>query len=365
MPDVQVPAVYSGTVQLATTYEELLENTLANSEALLDAFLDAPAPILAQILENQTANLEAILEGLGTTAQGILAALTQLPTLVQAAFEEFAEGNLVGGLEVLFDAVFELALFTTDTLLPPLQDAILGPLFNTVNAVAVLTDPANIFNGAFGLVGPVLATVLASAQAVEDVIEGDPDTLTALINAPATITDGLLNGFDFPGLLSPPDPVVLAGPIGFALDLRQQIADAITPEPLSAEAAVNELPADTKLVPLDVNPGPAPAVEESDEDATNGNGTVLEQPDTSSLTQDKQRKGPLSTVRNSFKATPGATADSAGESTARPQPIKSAVEGVTGTIKSVRDGVRDSLGLSPKAEKAEAADDKTEAADAE
>ncbi len=86
------------------------------------------------------------------------------------------------------------------------------------------------------------------------------------------------------------------GPIGFALELRQQIAVAIgAPEPpLASEAAVNELPADTKLVPLDVNPGPAPAVEESDAGTTNGNGTVLEQPDNSPLLQDKERRGPLS-----------------------------------------------------------------------
>lgn len=70
MPDVQVPAVYSGTVQLATTYEELLENTLANAQALLDTFLDAPAPILEQILANQSANFEALLEGLVTTGEG-------------------------------------------------------------------------------------------------------------------------------------------------------------------------------------------------------------------------------------------------------------------------------------------------------
>lgn len=217
-----------------------------------------------------------------------------MPALVQHALEEFAAGNLVEGLEILLGAVFDLASFTTDTLLPPIQNAIVGPLDNLANVVFVLTDPANIFNGGFALVGPVLATALASAQAVEDVIAGDPDALTALINAPATIADGLLNGFDFPGLLSPPDDVFLAGPIGFALELRQQIAVAIgAPEPpLASEAAVNELPADAKLVPLDVNPGPAPAVEESDADTTNGNGTVLKQPDNSPLLQDKERRGP-------------------------------------------------------------------------
>ena len=210
--------------------------------------------------------------------------------------------------------------------------------------------------------GPVVSTALATAQAVQDVIDGNPDVLTAVIDSPATITDGLLNGFvafeENEGLLT------AGGPIGFGLTMRQDIATALEPGPLvTSAAAVNAPPEGGKLVPLAVNSGPAPAVEESDEDATNGNGTVLEEPDTSSPSQDKERKRPLSKVINSFKATPGGTSDSAGEGAARPKPIKAAVEGVTGTINSVRDGIRDSLGLSPAQDKTEATDDEADAAD--
>src|SRR5262245_12222553 len=96
LPDIHVPAVYSGPVQLTTTYQELLDNTVANVQALVNEFLAAPAPILTQVLANQIANLQGIAQGAQDTVSQTLDALTvTVPGLVQEALAALAAGDLV------------------------------------------------------------------------------------------------------------------------------------------------------------------------------------------------------------------------------------------------------------------------------
>src|SRR5262245_49869145 len=132
LPDIHVPAVYSSSVHLTTSYQELIANTLDNAGALLDTFLSAPAPILTQILANQIASVQGIVAGVGGTVSDTLTALTvTVPTLLQEALAALAVGDLVTVTENLLAIPVELLVFpTTDNLIQPLADAFVNPLRN-------------------------------------------------------------------------------------------------------------------------------------------------------------------------------------------------------------------------------------------
>ncbi len=109
-----------------------------------------------------------------------------------------------------------------------------------------------------GKTGVAIQNIVNALNSAEP---GSGALLRALIAAPGTVADGVLNGFAlssttaFPGLLTPgdafdpkkPDP----GPVSLALGLARGLGAVLTPQP----AAVTNFraPENTRVVTIDVN----------------------------------------------------------------------------------------------------------------
>ncbi|KUI39060.1 outer membrane porin GjpA [Mycobacterium sp. GA-2829] len=187
LPEVKVanPAVQlSAAVDPIEAWLQVFETSGANLEKLADAWLQTPAPVLQQVLANQFGYLGelpdvgAIAEQIGTNLE---AALTSL----------FAED--LSTLEGDHGPVYDLLLHGIPGFIPPVVPADLAPLvqFSTSYLSGVL----------LGLVGPVVAPVLAlaaSTNAIVGNLTGDePDfeaALNTLVNTPAAMADAFLNG---------------------------------------------------------------------------------------------------------------------------------------------------------------------------
>lgn len=265
LPDVKVPAVAStAAVQLSASWQELIENTNTSIQALVNFYAEAPFPIVEQILKNQTANFDAIVEALGNTGNGLITALTEtLPATLQTATEALANGDVVGFVNGLVLATFApFVPLLTGGLPAALQQAFIGTIQNLVNVVAAVTDPGNLLLYVIGPAGPFINVIGASAVAAQNIIDSlnGGDVLTALIDAPATVLDGFLNGGYGPNLIDlifPGAPVTLTagglltllnvdtpplslpGPIASLVEIQRLIAQTLGWTPPTAAATAD------------------------------------------------------------------------------------------------------------------------------
>jgi hypothetical protein len=242
LPDVQVPSSHVMSVNLAAAinpieaWVQVVQGAVTNVGGLVDQVVASPFPVTGQLIDNQLANLSL----LGTTAQqtiqSLLSAAQALPTALQTSFQQLAAGQIV-------DAFNTLVLYSLQAALP-LVGGLGAAIQITQNAVQNLANvigviPDVILASGLGAIAPVVSTMTAGAQTVQDVIDavgtGDfAGALGTLINAPATLTGAFLNGYPtsfFPaGLLSPwTGSAFDSGPISIALALRDEIAGALFP----------------------------------------------------------------------------------------------------------------------------------------
>jgi hypothetical protein len=231
LPDIHVPnpAQVARSVELAAattsiTLGQVLQQAVTNAQALLTAFRENPAPILSQIAHNQATTLQNLMAGLQTTGGAISTALkTTVPPLLQAAFKDIEGGNVEGAIDNVLNATLATAFPITE-LIPTLSAAVTQPmtdLVNAINAVQVGGVLSPLSLAVTGLLGPVLSGAGAFGVAVDNVGNaigtGNPQAvLNAVVNGPAVILDGVLNGGYGPNLAAlaglPPDLItVLAG----------------------------------------------------------------------------------------------------------------------------------------------------------
>ena len=147
---------------------------------------------------------------LQTTDAAISTALkTTVPPLLQAAVNDLASGNLEGATDNVLNAILA-PVFPITGFIPAISAAFTQPLTNLVNAInavqvgGVLSPLAMAVTG---LLGPVLSGAGAFGVAVDNVgsaiAAGDPQAvLKAVVNGPAAIFDGVLNGGFGPDLSS-------------------------------------------------------------------------------------------------------------------------------------------------------------------
>ena len=330
-PDIQIaaPAVTTANVQLAADFATLFADTVANLQLVFDQAsfeydtgAEPPEPTTAVTF---TPVLQQIFFNTNDSIQSIIGAI----------IDAEAPGDIPSDL---IDAVVT---------------AITQPIENFLNVAGLVLSPEALRGLAIGLAGPLLSTVFATGEAIENVL--DPNTpedfVPALINFIPTIADGLLNGGygEVPEFLrpstAPPGAVVRPGGLLNRLEIggvppgSDVVLPGLASTLLTARDSIAE---ELGLVRAD-----PPALTLTT--VTGGEEKQLNNLDTQGTADTvNERKGPVKRILESFKATPGGTAGSLGESSARPRPIKAAVEGFTSTLKSVREGVRDSLGLSPK-----------------
>ncbi|WP_178357365.1 hypothetical protein [Mycolicibacterium hippocampi] len=211
-PAVQLAAIPS-PLQL---YPQVLVKSLTNVGGLFEQYFADPFPIIRATLANQA-----------------------------VAFEDALTSLQFGRLDEFFVAV-------ADFVLQPLKS--IGQGIGTVFSYfdLLVSQPGGreyLFNVAFSpLLNGIAATGLAIADVFEAITTFDVIGLVnAVINIPARIIDGVLNGvpgaefdhYPIPGLLTTEETSPAPGLISFAIFLDQSAGEAIAPE---APAAIDEWP---------------------------------------------------------------------------------------------------------------------------
>jgi hypothetical protein len=260
LPDVHLPALRTAEVDLAAAvnplelYSQVLQAALNNVGTLAENA--QPGVLIKQLLANG-------LNTVGTVGGGVATALTtQVPQLVQTAVTQLVAGNVAGATNALLQIPLAVGL--------PVLPALLNPLQSVANVIKAFTaDPLATELLLSGFIAPLISTPAAAATAIQNVIgavgSGNPMAVVgALLGAPATVVDGLLNGGYGPdlapltglagvivkagGLLSSSsltiDPngnivVGTGGPLAALQQVLQKIATAIAPPPAVKAAAAD------------------------------------------------------------------------------------------------------------------------------
>ncbi len=220
LPDIHLPnpAHVAASVELAAaalaatppSYAQVIQEAVANAQALLNTFRANPTPILSQVAQDQAATFQNLITALQTLGGATSTALTTtVPPLLQTAFNDLASGNVEGAIDNELNAVLA-PVFPITGVVPALSAALTQPLTNLVNAINAVEaggvlSPLSM--AVTGLLGPVLSGAGAFGVAVDNVGSaigaGDPQAaLNAVVNGPAVIMDGVLNGGFGPDLSS-------------------------------------------------------------------------------------------------------------------------------------------------------------------
>lgn len=382
LPDIHVPAISSAAVELNAltnpleAWAEVLGTAVNNIGAIGNTVLADPAPILSQAIANQLANAGIVSTAAQNAVNAVLDTLGALPTTLNAVTEQLRDGNLTGAMETITVALLPVVLTLTQPL-SAIGDVFNNTVQNFASAVEELTSPSWVVPVTIGITGPVLSTLnalTATAQAVVDAA-GENDfegVANALINAPANITNGFLNGHGtvlgfvtLPGLLTPSAGSVLkpAGPLGLLQDLRESVAEAIGATSGAARVGATgaALGSSANTVTLDVAKDGAPkatatdktdeatqdAVGSSTEASTGTEGTADESPDSaidkvSSMDPaDHSEAAPVvktNVVKDSLVAVPGKTGTT--PRSERTNPLKQVRNDIRSTVKNVTDGFK-------------------------
>ncbi|WP_211695600.1 PE domain-containing protein [Mycobacterium spongiae] len=238
------PAAAAGPFAVGGAYGDLLNNTSANLQGIGNTLFAEPAPFLSQFIANQQSYADIVGASLFSAGQDFGAGLAALPEAYVSAFDAFAAGDITGGVETLGLAYGNLLFTGLDFSQTPVDGSItvtgtLGDLLpittipgeiwqNMANLVQTVTDTS--INSVIALVDPsftmglplalgldLLGAPLVTAEAallsgttfVNAVQTGDAlGALGAIIDAPAVIADGFLNGeatlnLELPTSLSP------------------------------------------------------------------------------------------------------------------------------------------------------------------
>ena len=208
VPDIHLPSISTAAnnlvaltspLQLGDAYNQVLQAAIANIQGLIQNVADDPTPILSQMVANQAASLSTLASALQTTGSAAATTLTtQVPALLQTALGQLSASNVTGAVNTLLEIPLAIAAPALG-LLPALQQIITQPITNLVNVIKAVTDPINAPLEIVGLVAPLISTTGATGVAFQNVVDalgtGDIQKVAnAVLTAPATIADGLLNG---------------------------------------------------------------------------------------------------------------------------------------------------------------------------
>jgi hypothetical protein len=291
IPDIHVPAlnVSSAAVELAALanpiegWINILPHTVNNLLSLSTVIRADPAPILRQLIANQTGYAQTLATGFTGAGQALLDyATATVPAALNAIVADISQGNVVGAAGELNNVIGSLLLVGF-----PMFDVLAIPgqiTDNLTNVVHALTGLQTLLPLVSGVLGPVEGTVtvagIAGQAFVDAMGSGDPVTaFSAVINAPAALTDAFINGYTsedgqttFPGLLSisPQNPFGAGIVQALSVSLPQAIATALGATPpytsqttslmakVAAPADVASLPVSTATLVTLNTPSPAP-----------------------------------------------------------------------------------------------------------
>jgi hypothetical protein len=266
MPDVHLPSIQSAAVELAASmsamasapvvnpieqWTQVVQAAVANLGAIGQTLAKDPAPILQQILANQSADGVILGNASAAASTALTTAAQALPAAFQAAAKQLEAGDVTGAVTALTGPVLPLALGLIDAGFTGADawQAAVNVTQNFANVVAIVPNLA--LPALLAVAGPLISDINATAAIGQAVVDagkaGDlAGVVTALVNAPATLTGATLNGYGTLPLLGTPVGGLLSGPGAIApftagtinelLTLRDQIANALAPAKTKAAA---------------------------------------------------------------------------------------------------------------------------------
>lgn len=257
LPDVQVPAVQTATTPVELNalvnplqlWAEVVGTAVGNAGTLADTFLANPAPILGNIVNNQLITASVLTSFATTFGEGFINGVGDVPAAVQSAVEQILAGDIQSGVTGLATAFLTPVLLGGLGALQQLPDvtAVLqNPFLNAASVVGTVVSLDTLLGLGFPLLIETIAPVAqigVTGQAIFDGLQaGDFEAVAnAIISFPSDLANTILNGSDSEfignnGLLGE------GGLIDSLLTLRQSIADAIDPPPVSSAPLVSEAP---------------------------------------------------------------------------------------------------------------------------
>lgn len=315
----------SAAVNPIENWVQVFQKSAANLGAIGQQIAASPAPILSQIVANQIASLKTLQTAFNNNATVVKQIFDSVPGAIKTATEQLQSGEIVDAVNTINNTIVIPLVLAGVTAVSDLT----GPLVSTVNnfAKAFATVPNAVFQVILPMTYPLVSTINVVVQATQDVYDGvvasDPGAvINTLVNLPANLVDGFLNGsgtilgfINAPGVLTPYDPnfgFLGSGPIASLIQLRDVIAQAIGATPPPTAAA--KLPAAAKTVTLSVaapearSAGSARGVVKAVQSATEST-TESATADTAGNTETSS--GSTGSTTASVKATPAVTAAAA------------------------------------------------------
>jgi hypothetical protein len=260
VPDVHLPSLQSAAVELAALssaaaapvvnpieqWTQVVQAAITNLGGLGQQLAADPAPILQQIFANQSADAAILGNAAGAASTALTTAAQALPAALQAAATQLDAGDVNAAVTALTAPVIPLALALIDAgFTAPGVDAWQVAVNETKNLANVTAEvPQVVLSAVLGVAAPLFSDINASADIAQAVVNageaGDmAGIVTALVNAPATLTGATLNGYGTNPILGTPQGGLLSGPgiipgitdgtISGLLTLRDAIAKALNP----------------------------------------------------------------------------------------------------------------------------------------
>jgi hypothetical protein len=180
-----------------STLADVFTNAFANLESLGSEFTSTPTPIISALMENQLIYANDLATAAETAGTNLVNALQDFPTVISNAMSDLASGDF-------FDAEASITQFLTQT---PLS--VLRPLDNGFFEVAQSMSDGLVSSSVPQWFSELVQAQLLAPHAAELAFAGvGQDIVTAMqdgdstaafndvVNAPATILDAYLNGYN-------------------------------------------------------------------------------------------------------------------------------------------------------------------------
>ena len=252
LPDVHLPRLSAAQFELTALtnplaqWQQVIETAVDNIGQLGGLVLEDQTPIIKQVIANQMANAAVLSNAAKNSLTAINISAAALPAALQTAAHQLAGGDVEGAVAGIVSSLLPLVLNLVDGF-NAAYPVVTNSAQNMANLVAVV--PKLVLPAVLAVSAPLFSLVNAGAATAQDVVDaigaGNLEGLAnAIINAPASLTGAVLNGYGnsplglpAAGLLSPIGALgsLTAGTISGLLSMRDIIASAL--KPLAAPTA--------------------------------------------------------------------------------------------------------------------------------
>jgi hypothetical protein len=267
LPEVHIPSAHAVAADVALAavpnpierWGEVFEATKFNIEDLFAMVAAAPAPVAEQLIKNTLANVDVLVNGLSDSAQQIITALGTIPSALQNAVAALSAGDIEGAVTTLLDPLLG-AGFGALLSLAPVFEISTEVVNRAAEVINTIFSAETVLRASIAIGGLLLSPINALAHTAQEIFNGfDGGDFTsavyAVLNIPADLVNAFINGYgDITvdlgfGPLAIPAPGLLTGPSGPFGDLpaglvaqlqymRERISWALgAPSPWGRQAA--------------------------------------------------------------------------------------------------------------------------------